>query len=74
MHLDCVETLLLADAIAFGSLVFRGLNGSKIITVNEDTLSVHDRRKHQTPYGVLVCKQTSKEILKNAKFADHHLH
>lgn len=58
----CIETLLFANVIAFGSLVVRGLNGSKIRTINEYTLSVHDRREHQTPYGVMVCKQTSEEI------------
>lgn len=49
----------------------------KIRTVNEYTLSVHDRREHQTPYWVLACKQTSEEIKKkkkHAKFVDHHLH
>lgn len=41
-----VGTLLFVNAIAFGSLVFRGIIGSKISTVNEYTLSVHDRWAH----------------------------
>lgn len=57
-----VETLLSADVIALGSLVVCGPNRSKIRTVNEYELSVHDRREHQAPSGLLVCKQTSEEI------------
>lgn len=41
-----VGTLLFVNAIAFGSLVVCGLNGTKISTVNEYTLSVHDRWAH----------------------------